>query len=307
LSRKKTSPSSRAEALLERFSNYLLVERSLVEKTVSAYTSDVRQFLSSSPLASGNPVNAGQDSVRSFIRGLSAAGLSAASVSRKLTSIRMFYGFLANDITLKQDPTVNVDLPKKPQRLPMVLAPEDVARIIDAAKQNPDRFWAARARAMLETMYGSGLRASELLGLRLADVSAEEGFVRVMGKRSKERVVPIGRLALDAIRDYLNTARPHYLGKHISDYLFLSRRGKPLSRMSLHNILKHCVTASGITKRVTPHTLRHSFATHLLEGGADLRSVQEMLGHVDISTTQVYVHLDWLYLRDTYKTYHPRG
>lgn len=307
MSPSKTSASGRSEALLERFSSYLLVERSLVEKTVSAYMSDVRQFLRSSPQAAGNPAGAGQDSVRSFIRGLSAAGLSAASISRKLTSVRIFYGFLTTDLKLEQDPTANVELPKRSRGLPRVLIPEDVARIIDAAKQNPDRFWAARARAMLETMYGSGLRASELLGLRLADVSMEEGFVRVMGKRSKERVVPIGRLALDAIRDYLNTARSHYLGKQISDYLFLNRRGRPLSRMGLHNILKHCVAASGIKKPVTPHTLRHSFATHLLEGGADLRSVQEMLGHADIATTQVYVHLDWLYLRDTYKTYHPRG
>lgn len=293
--------------MLERFSNYLLVERSLVEKTVSAYMSDVRQFFRSNPLTAKNPADADPDSVRSFIRGLSAAGLSAGTVSRKLTSIRMFYGFLTADLRLNKDPTVNVELPKRPARLPRVLTPGDVARIIRAAKDNPNRFWAARARAMLETMYGSGLRASELLGLRLADVSIEEGFVRVMGKRSKERVVPIGRLALDAIRDYLNTARSHYLGKRTSEYLFLSRRGRPLSRMSLHNILKHCVAASGIRKPVTPHTLRHSFATHLLEGGADLRSVQEMLGHADIATTQVYVHLDWHYLRDTYKTFHPRG
>jgi integrase/recombinase XerD len=200
-----------------------------------------------------------------------------------------------------------VELPRKPRRLPRVLSPEDVFRIIEAAGRNPDRFWASRARAMLETMYASGLRASELLGLKLNDVAMEEGFVRVLGKRSKERVVPIGRPALTAIRDYMDTARSHYLGRRFSDFLFLSRRGRPLSRMSLHNILKYCVAASGVRKPVTPHTLRHSFATHLLEGGADLRAVQEMLGHADIATTQVYVHLDWLYLREAYKTYHPRG
>lgn len=307
MSQGKTSASSRAEALLERFSNYLLVERSLVEKTVSAYLSDVRQFIRSNPQAARTPAGVNQQVVRSFIRGLSAAGLSVSTVSRKLTSLRMFYGFLTTDLKLKEDPTANIELPKKPRLLPRVLTPEDVTRIIDAAKQHPDRFWAARARSMLETMYGSGLRASELLGLKLADVSMEEGFVRVMGKRSKERVVPIGRFALDAIRDYLNTSRSHYLGKRVSEHLFLSRRGRALSRMSLHNILRYCVAASGIKKPVTPHTLRHSFATHLLEGGADLRSVQEMLGHADIATTQVYVHLDWHYLRDTYKTYHPRG
>jgi integrase/recombinase XerD len=308
LSPKRTSrPSSAAEALLERFSNYLLVERSLVEKTVTAYLSDVRQFIHSSPEAARDPGSAGADEVRRFIRGLSRAGLAATTVSRKLTSLRMFYGFLTTDIKLAQDPTANIQLPRKPQRLPKVLSQDEVVRLIEAAGKNPDRFWSARARAMLETMYGSGLRASELLGLKLTDVSMEEGFLRVMGKRSKERVVPVGKPALEAIRGYLNTSRSHYLGKRISEYLFLSKRGRPLSRMGLHNILQYCVGAAGIRKPVTPHTLRHSFATHLLEGGADLRAVQEMLGHADIATTQVYVHLDWHYLRDAYKTFHPRG
>jgi len=160
---------------------------------------------------------------------------------------------------------------------------------------------------MLEVAYGCGLRVSELVGLRLEDVALRDGFVRVVGKRSKERVVPLGRPAAAAVQDYLTRARPRLAGKRVTSFLFLNARGGGLSRMGFWNILRACVAAAGIRRRVTPHTLRHSFATHLLEGGADLRAVQEMLGHANISTTQVYTRVDRQYLRDVYRTFHPRG
>ncbi len=219
----------------------------------------------------------------------------------------MFYRFLTVDVKLTTDPTGDIQLPKQKRSLPQVLRPEQIVAIIDAAGGNPNRFWALRARAIVETMYGCGLRVSELRTLKTANIVLTEGFVRVMGKRSKERVVPLGRHAADALRDYLAQARPHYVRKRTSEFVFPSRQGKPLSRMGVWKILKHCVQSAGITRRVTPHTLRHSFATHLLEGGADLRAVQEMLGHADIGTTQIYTHVDREYLREVYRTFHPRG
>ncbi len=245
--------------------------------------------------------------VRGYVRGLTSMGFTSATVARKLTSIRMFYRFLAGHLKLSIDPTENIELPKHTRRLPEILTAEQIASLIDVVSKVPDRFWASRARAMIEIMYGCGLRVAELLGLGLSDVALEDGYVRVLGKRSKERVVPLGLCARDAVRDYLTQARPHYAGKRVSEYLFLNRRGKPLSRMGFWKILRQCVHLAGIKQHVTPHTLRHSFATHLLEGGADLRAVQEMLGHADISTTQIYVHLDRQYLREVFRTFHPRG
>jgi len=233
--------------------------------------------------------------------------MAETTLARKLTSIRMFYRFLSSGPDGGDDPTEHLELPRRRRRLPAVLSPEEVARIIDAAASAADRFWALRARAMLEVLYGSGLRISELLGLATTDVSLEECYVRVMGKRSKERVVPLGGYAARAVRDYLDQARGHFAGRQADDHLFLSRRGRGLSRMGAWDIVRKCVAASGVSRRVTPHTFRHSFATHLLEGGADLRAVQEMLGHADIATTQIYTHVDRHYLREVYRTFHPRG
>ncbi len=198
-------------------------------------------------------------------------------------------------------------MPKRRRRLPEVLGPDEVAAIIEATGSFADRLWGGRARMMLELLYGSGLRISELLGLKVGDLSLRDGFVRVMGKRSKERVVPMGGFAVKAVRDYLDRVRPVFAGKRLTDRLVLNRRGGPLSRMGAWKILRDCVRASGVTRQVTPHTFRHSFATHLLEGGADLRAVQEMLGHADIGTTQIYTHIDRHYLREVYRTFHPRG
>ncbi len=248
-----------------------------------------------------------RDAVHAYVRELSALGLASTTVARKVVSIRLFFRFLCAELKLPGNPADLLELPRQQRRLPSVLTPDEVTRLIDAAGQAPDRFWALRARAMLEVLYGCGLRVSELLGLDLTDLSFTDRCVRVIGKRDKERIVPVGSYALAAVRDYLAGSRPHYLGRRQHSGLFLNHHGRKLSRMGFLKTLRQCVALAGITRRVTPHTLRHSFATHLLEGGADLRSVQEMLGHASIATTQIYTHLDREYLREVYKTFHPRG
>lgn len=292
-------------ALLERFSNYLLVERSLFEGTVACYRTDVAQFLSSRQGI--DPVTITRQEIQGYIADLAKLGLLPSTIARKVSSIRMFYRFLEAEYSLKQDPTEDLVVPRQLRRLPTVLTVKEIETMLEAAASYPDRRWSLRSRALLEVMYGCGLRISEALNLTLSDVNLEENFVRVMGKRSKERIVPLGSFAREALQDYLALARPSYLGKKVSEYLFLNHHGRRLSRMGAWQLVRKCLQLAGIKRRVTPHTLRHSFATHLLEGGADLRVVQELLGHADISTTQIYVHLDREYLRQVYRTFHPRG
>ena len=268
---------------------------------------DLRQFFLAVPEVAERPSATSRKTLHDYARQLGSAGLATTTVARKLVSIRLFFRFLASEQKLAVNPADDIDLPKQLRKLPTVLTQGEVAKLIEVAGGAADRFWALRSRAMLEVMYGSGLRVSELLGLGTGGVSLTEGFLRVTGKRSKERVVPLGQPAVDAVRDYLSVARPHYAGKKTSPFLFLNQRGGRLSRMGFLKILRTCVGLAGITRRVTPHTLRHSFATHLLEGGADLRAVQEMLGHSSIATTQIYTHVDREYLRETHRTFHPRG
>jgi integrase/recombinase XerD len=293
--------------LLERFASYLLVERSVTRGSADCYLADLKQFFLAVPEASERPAATSRKMLHDYARQLGGAGLASTTVARKLVSIRLFYRFLASEQHLAANPADDIDLPKQRRRLPSVLTQDEVAKLIEAVDSAPDRFWALRSRAMLEVMYGSGLRVSELLSLGTGNVALADGFLRVMGKRSKERVVPLGQPAVNAVRDYLSAARPHYAGKQTSPTLFLNHRGARLSRMGFLKILRACVTLAGISRRVTPHTLRHSFATHLLEGGADLRAVQEMLGHSSIATTQIYTHVDREYLRETHRTFHPRG
>lgn len=290
--------------LLERFASYLLVERSLARLTVSSYASDVDQFLVSRQL---KPGRIGAEAIRGHLQELTRLGMSASTLARKLAAIRALCRFLASEGLLRSDPVESVRLPRRRLALPRVLSVDEVERLISAALRVPDRFWGSRARVMLELLYGCGLRIAELQDLRVADVVLDDRYVRVVGKRSKERIVPLGGPAEQAVRDYLSEGRPHFAGKRACPQLVLNRRGGRLSRMGAWKIVRRCVDLAGIRRHVTPHTLRHSFATHLLEGGADLRVVQELLGHADIATTQVYVHLDREYLREVYRTFHPRG
>ena len=296
-----------AGQLLERFTSYLLVERSVTRSSVDCYLADLKQFFLALPDVARRPAETSRKTLHDYARQLGAAGLATTTVARKLVSIRMFYRFLASEQRMAANPADDIDLPKQRRKLPSVLTQDEIAKLIEAAGNAPDRFWALRSRAMLEVMYGSGLRVSELLSLGTTSISLTDGFLRVMGKRSKERVVPLGQPAVSAVRDYLSAARPHFAGKKTSPSLFLNHRGGRLSRMGFLKILRSCVALAGINRRVTPHTLRHSFATHLLEGGADLRAVQEMLGHSSIVTTQIYTHVDREYLRETHRTFHPRG
>jgi integrase/recombinase XerD len=248
----------------------------------------------------------GERDVASLLGMLHDLGLSGRSISRNFSAIKGFHRFLVAEGLSKFNPTENIDPPKRSRTLPGVLNQDEVEAILQ--QPNGVEPLSIRDRAILETLYATGMRVSELLGLKQSAIDFDEGVVRVFGKGSKERIVPIGRAALEWICKYLATVRPTLARKGKGrDALFLNARGTPLSRMTIWNIVREYSQQAGIRKEIHPHTFRHSFATHLLEGGADLRAVQEMLGHADISTTQVYTHIDREYLKEVHKTFHPRG
>lgn len=247
-----------------------------------------------------------EEDISGFVVTLRTMGLSARTVSRNLSAIKMFHKFLLGEGLSKSDPTSGVDAPKLSKHLPEVLNQDEVEAILQQSDLGQPL--GIRDQAILETMYATGMRVSEVITLKLSNVHAAESFVRIFGKGSKERLVPIGSSALHWIDQYLKGVRGKLsLNGGGQDVLFLNSRGKPMSRMAIWNIVKSCSVKAGMTKAVHPHTFRHSFATHLLEGGADLRAVQEMLGHSDIATTQIYTHIDREYLKEVHKTFHPRG
>ena len=300
-------------SLVDRFANYLIVERSLSKTSTGFYTADVRQFFGTFGKNKANPRRMSVTDLRHYVGVMDEIGLATSSIARKLTSVKMFFRFLLLEKLIDSDPAELIELPKRVQPLPQVLSVEEILSIINAADpakaEGPDQVpLVVRDRAMLEMLYAAGLRISELLSLKVTDISMRNGFVRVFGKGSKERLVPVGQPAIDAVQRYLDAARPRLLKKgRTSETLFLNVRGTLMSRMGFWKILQDYIKAAHIQKEVTPHTFRHSFATHLLEGGADLRAVQEMLGHASIATTQIYTHVDRSYLREVYKTFHPRG
>ncbi len=297
---------SLAAAVLDRFSHYLLVERGVTPVSAQCYLTDIKQLYAFKPDIAKNPDSINAKLLREFVQALSDCGITTSTFARKLSSLRVFGAFLETEYNMP-DPAQELKLPRQKRRLPETLSQNEITQLIENTNKAPDRFWALRARAMLEVAYGAGLRVSELLNLKTSDIDFVERFVRVFGKRSKERLVPLGKPALQAVKDYLTLAREHYARGKITPYLFLNRRGGKLSRMGFWKILRLCARLAGIERRITPHILRHSFATHLLEGGADLRVVQEMLGHASIVTTQIYTHIDRTYLREVYQTFHPRG
>jgi integrase/recombinase XerD len=293
--------------LIERFAHYLLVERGVSEVTVESYLTDAKQFISTYPMLIKAPHFIKAQHVREFLHKLYECGLVNSTIARKLTSIKMFCNFVKQEYNIEISGIESIKLPKRKQSLPLVLTQQEIAGLIKATDNIVDHFWAIRAKTIIEVAYGAGLRISELLNLKISDVNFNERFVRIIGKRAKERIVPLGKPAIKSIKEYLTTVRPHYSRNTVTPYLFINQRGGKLSRMGVWKILRTCIQNAGIKKHVTPHTLRHSFATHLLEGGADLRAVQEMLGHANITTTQVYTHVDRSYLKDIYQTYHPRS
>ena len=291
---------------LARFVDYVALEQGLSPLTIEAYQRDLRRF---TEFAGGKgvaaPVDITAKVLREYVYYLKDLGLAPASIRRNVSAIRTYFKFLTGDGVIVRDPSERLDTPKRWRSLPDVLTVEEVQRII--ASPTFDDSMVFRDRAMLELAYGAGLRVSEWISVGTRDLLLQDGLVRVFGKGSKERLVPIGRSAIGALAIYLREQRPKLERGEGKGVLFLNSRGRPLSRMGAWKILRGHVKRAGITKHVSPHTLRHSFATHLLEGGADLRAVQEMLGHVDIATTQIYTHVDREYLRSVHKSYHPRG
>ena len=297
---------STLDELADRFLNYLVVEKGLAEQTVAAYSSDLVcfiDFLTEAGVADPAAVEA--PLLLRYLIHLRSRGLDPRSRARHLVTIRGLFRFLVQERILQADPTRLVDLPKAGLKLPEVLSVSEVKRLLDAP--DPVKPIGARDAAMIELLYAAGLRVSELVNLRLQDVNLEAGFVRVLGKGSKERIVPIGAPSRDRIADYLKDGRVRQLGGRVSRHLFVARAGRPMSRQGFWKLLKKHAAAAGIRRKVTPHTLRHSFASHLLEGGADLRAVQAMLGHADIATTQIYTHVARDRIRRAHEKFHPRG
>jgi integrase/recombinase XerD len=282
------------------------VEKGLAAKTLEAYGNDLVRFLDFIR-AKGTRTLAGVDSalVLKYLIHLRKEGLGARSRARHLISLRGLYRHLVNEKVIQENPAAVVDLPKVGLKLPDVLSTADVRALL--AAPNPAKPAGLRDAAMLELLYAAGLRVSELIQVACLDVNLEAGFIRVVGKGSKERLVPIGTHAQTKLRQYLKKGRPRQLKGLVSDTLFVAHRGRPMTRQGFWKLLRRHADKARIHKPVTPHSLRHSFATHLLEGGADLRVVQELLGHADISTTQIYTHVARQQLKDTHEKYHPRG
>ncbi|HEX7245638.1 MAG TPA: site-specific tyrosine recombinase XerD [Solirubrobacterales bacterium] len=301
---------SRFESLVLDFLSYLELERGLSRNTLDAYRTDLLQygeFLTGRHL---DALEAGPADIGEFLAGLATGdsgrpACSSATVHRKAACLRSFYKQLRRDELIGDDPTAALSAPRRAKKLPQVLNYSEVQKLLAAPRG--DEPTALRDRALLEVMYACGLRASETIGLEVGDVDLHEGFLRARGKGSKERLVPLGRKAIAAISAYLRSARPKLVGERHEARLFVNFRGGPLSRQGLYKIVQRNAREAGLAGQLSPHTLRHSFATHLLAGGCDLRAVQEMLGHADISTTQMYTHLSGEHLKQAYFKAHPRA
>ena len=289
-----------------RFLDFVRLERGLAEHTVEAYRRDLDRYLMLLTAQGACGVgDASQADVLALLRLLGDLGLEASSVARNLTAVRMYHRFLQAEGLAKRDPTEHLNPPRPGRKLPVVLNIFEVERLM--AEPDWETPLGLRDRALLEVLYGAGLRVSELTGLERSHMLFSLEVVRVVGKGSRERVVPIGSESEVWVTRYLEQVRPELTRPGSEDVVFLNWRGGRLSRMGVWKLLRQYVRKAGIEKRVSPHTLRHSFATHLLEGGADLRAVQEMLGHVDIATTQIYTHVDREYLKEVHRTFHPRA
>jgi integrase/recombinase XerD len=289
---------------IDAFLDYLTVECGLSVNTLQAYQRDLERF---SAFLGADPdwEAVGPDDVVNFMVDEKKRGQAMPSVSRALVAVRMFFRFLSGEGIIKRDPTEHLESPRLWQTLPEVLNRRAVDRLLVSPNARDDR-WPLRDKAILEMLYATGARASEVADMTLQSVNREVGYVLAIGKGRKERIVPIGRRALEALEAYLDRERPD-LDRRQGPHLFLTHSGRRMGRETLWRLVKKYAGRAGISPRVSPHTLRHSFATHLLEGGADLRSVQEMLGHVDIGTTQIYTHVDQNRLKAIHRKYHPRA
>lgn len=292
--------------LLDQFLNHLSLEAGLSSNTIESYRRDLEKyikFLQEKKVDSVDKIT--EEHITNFIVQLSRKGLAANSIARKLSSIRRLHKFLVTEGYSGFNPACTLESPRLWRKLPMVLNVTEIEKLLNQPTQ--DNPLGLRDRAMLEFLYATGVRIAELINIKRKNFMPEVELVRVIGKGQKERIIPIGKKSLKWVKKYLQEARPSLAKQNSEDFLFLNRRGRYFSRMGLWKILRKYVMQAGIKKKVTPHTIRHSFATHLLDGGADLRAVQEMLGHADISTTQIYTHLDREYLKQEHRHYHPRS
>ena len=292
--------------LLGLFADFLTLEQGASPRTQEAYARDIQRFaVFATVRGAATPTTVSARVLRDYIYHLKDLGLASASIRRNISAVRTYFRFLLSEGHVVRDPSERLESPRRWRTLPEVLTVAEVDRLLAAPTLDDPLVF--RDRALLELGYGSGLRVSEWIALSVRDILFDEGLVRVFGKGSKERLVPMGRRAVGAVAVYLRELRPRLEHGDGRGKLLLNARGQPLTRMGAWKILRKYVDRVGLTKHVSPHTLRHSFATHLLEGGADLRAVQEMLGHADISTTQLYTHIDREYLRTVHRQYHPRS
>ena len=294
------------ESSILGFKSYLQVERSLSVNSVDAYIRDVKKLANFSKSKKINELDISKSDLSDFVSTISKEGISARSQSRIISGIKAFYKYLIMEDYIKADPTELLESPKIGSKLPDTLSIEEIDKLIAAIDFSKAE--GERNRSMLEILYSCGLRVTELITLKLSNVSFVEGFIKVIGKGNKERLAPIGKTALKYLNIYIGEVRNHQnIQKGHEDIIFLNRRGKQLTRVMIFTIIKQLAEKIDLKKKISPHTFRHSFATHLIQGGADLRAVQEMLGHESITTTEIYTHLDKEYLREAIIQFHPRA
>lgn len=292
---------------VEDFFHYLQIERGLAANTITSYRRDLKQYVlflkKEKEITKWEAVS--RNEIVTFLYKLKDSGKSSATISRMVSTLRAFHQFLIREQIVQTDASLHVETPKLDRLLPDVLSSNEIDMLLDIKNDSP---LSIRNKAMLELLYATGLRVTELVTLKITDLHLVMGFVRCIGKGNKERIIPLGDMAKTALENYLETARDELLKKNKAEsMLFVNHHGRPLSRQGFWKIIKACALECGLRKEITPHMLRHSFATHLLENGADLRSVQEMLGHADISTTQIYTHVTKTRLKDMYDQFHPRA
>jgi len=293
--------------LIQAYLTYLRIEKGLADNTLTSYSFDIHRFATWLwESGTKNVSEVTREDITRFLESLHRAGLSSRSLSRTISSLKGLFKFLSEENLLQENVTADLELPIQEKHLPEVLTRDEIFRLLEQPDTSTIR--GIRDRAILESMYATGMRVSEAVNLRLPQLMLDDGLVQLFGKGSKERLVPIGEMAIKWINRYLTSSRPQLVKPGFrTNIVFLNNRGRGLSRMSIWNLVRNAARSAGIKHDVHPHTLRHSFATHLLEGGADLRAVQEMLGHVDISTTEIYTHVDREYLKQEHKAHHPRG
>ena len=288
------------------FLNMLRVERNVSDNTMDAYKRDINQYLMYlGDLDLQNLSDVKSTHVRDYIRVLNDGGMAPASISRIISSIRTYYRFLSSENILNENPVLLINNPKLPKKLPDVLSEKEISLIINAIQESSQFY--QRDKAIIEMLYSCGIRVTELCNLEMSNLFIDEDLIRVMGKGNKERLLPLGARSKKYVSEYIKHSRNSHIKKSGSSFVFVSRNGNQLTRAMINIILNKWTQVSGLKKSVSPHKLRHSFATHLLEGGADLRFVQALLGHSDISTTQIYTHIDKHYLKEVYKIHHPRS